>query len=235
MKMKPFEHLIPVLEALDGNKDMLSEVVSLISNADEAKLKNEAVLALSVLKNYDEPKLPFGWVETEKVLAEFARYQLRYGFPIWSTAFAGSDADCARIVRDDPGKFLRLTEDDVRLISQEQNEEKREALKAEFDKIKINYLYIKESRLDNKGCLRAKPFYVLGDQLSDVFGLTFNTVFTLYIQDGDLRVERKDPEDVHVYIIRTFEDGVMPSLSNESATKSLVPYLCEHFGWEIES
>ena len=66
----------------------------------------------------------------------------RYGFVVWSNRTAGTDENCADLVKNDPDYYLGMSEDVVRQISYEACMEEQDILKNEFDSIGVNKVLI---------------------------------------------------------------------------------------------
>lgn len=143
-------------------------------------------------------------------------------------------------MKDDPEYFLGMSEDEVRRMSDEAYGEDRQLIKEEL------------------GNAYTKPVAIIGhverwngkvpvcrslDSIVDIFGLDNGDDLTLYIKDGQFRMDvmhhdgtnsyavykfREDHENVDVNADMNAEDKMMLHL------ESIVPDLVKYFGWQID-
>lgn len=242
MGKESFKNLYPLIEQMAKGQGML-ETISHISNAmmsiAPAQLKEEAKKALGLMDAYKPPVLPFQHIDPDAMKKEYERLEENYSFVIWNSFIAGTNEACADIVHSDPEQYLGWTEEDVRQVSIEANNEDLENLKAEFESIPINGLIVTGSveRWDGR-----RPAFGVRSSLEDIF-----EVFTdmddgiLYIKDGQLRADAGHHDGTNSYVFYTCKEGIDPEdicygdiEGKHPNLESLVPVLSKHFGWELQ-
>lgn len=238
MGKESFKYLYPMIQAaLEGPDRFMSAAVGALNVKSEKAFKEEAEKLIQFMDSYKEPELPFKDITTEQIEKAIKDHENHYGFVVWSNKMAGSDEDCAERVKNDPDNYLGWSEDDVRTVSYEANAEERDIMKAELDSIDVNHILIYGTfgRWDG-----AKPACVIKDSIVDAFELFTGDDCTMYINDGQLRVENAHHDGTDRFSIYTFREDVdVEEKCWETQqevlkdTMSLVPILVKHFGWTL--
>lgn len=242
MGKESFKDLYKVIEVFTGSGNMqeiIASVSDVLKDKDPSDLKKEAEKLLELMDGYKEPVLPFQHVTDEQIEKVTDSLKEQYGFIVWSCLFAGSDEECANIVRNDPDYYLGYSEEDVRLISINSNNEDRVYLMDEFSKIPINGLIITGTVGRWNGTV---PAWGVKESLNDLFAVFCgNCDPILYIKDGQLKAEVHHHDGVNNYVFYTCKEDVDPQSleymehpEDSGELKSLVPVLAEHFNWKLE-
>lgn len=238
MGKESFKNLYSIISAL-SNKDitLLDAITNVLISSESEVVSEEAEKLLELMDSYKEPTVPFTEITQKQIDQQFENFEKSYGFVIWSNVLAGSDEDCARMVNDDPDYFLGMTEEDVRTMSIESNEEDREILIDEFNAMNINGILI--TGTIGRWC-GSQPVFMIRRHLSEIFRALSGDTCTLYIKDGQLRAKCYHHDGENHYTIYTFKKGFGPDeFEYESKekmleqTESLVPVLDKSFGWGI--
>lgn len=238
MAKEHFPELYSMLELIVKSKNDTVDVIieRLARDFSGKSLRSQAEKVMELMDAYEEPTLPFADVTSEQITEKQQHMNDRYGFVVWSNRTAGTDEDCADLVKNDPDYYLGMSEDVVRQISYEACMEEQDILKNEFDSIGVNKVLIFGiiGRWDG-----AKAAFKVADKLRDVFRVFTDNYATLYIKNGELRAENVHHDGTDSFIIRTFKEDVDPdefyrldSDTIEADTESLVPVLNKHFGWK---
>lgn len=239
MGKESFENLYPIIDAIAHNKggSLIKAVENLVGVKADI-LKEQAEKILNFMEGYTEPVLPFKDVTREQIQKSYDTLKKQYGFVIWSNRLADTDEACADIVQNNPDEYLGYSEDDMRLIANEFNNEEKESLKAEFDQISINGLIVTGTiaRWDGQ-----KPAFGIRDSLNNIFDTFTGNEYTLYIQDGQLKGENIHHDGTDHYTFYTCKEGMDPEsicyierIDTRADIESLVPILSKHFGWKMD-
>ena len=230
-----FPNVYDLLSVLISTDNRYLELKNRLDRMDMEMLKEEAQKVLELMDQYKEPELPFKDITAEEISKAFVDLDQRHRFVVWSNMLAGSDADCANRVKADPDYFLGMTEDEVREISQEAYTEDLELIKEEFKKLEIGYILITGTvgRWDGP-----KPVCSVKPDLNSIFQLFTGDISTLYIEDGQLKIENCHHDGTDRFEVFMFESGFNPKsleLTNYGKIRqkavSIVPALNKHFGW----
>lgn len=240
MGKESFKNLYPVLQELaSGRNNAIYMAISALNDTDDEGICEEARTVLTLLDNYEEPKLPFAYIIDEQIQKAIDYQKDTYGFVIWSNLLAGAPEDCAIRVKADPNHFSGMTENEVCNISIKANNEDKEIIKSELCKIKVNGVLIKGTVMLHIG---TQSVTSMEQCLQNIFYLFTGYNSTLYIKDGQLQAENNHRNGMDHYTIYTFKEGVNPEEVDCQAiehnmddyVESLVPVLDKHFGWKLE-
>lgn len=228
-----FKIMEPFVKAAEEGKD-LDKAFEMVKDADPERRQEEAVIILDLMEQFEPPVIPFQDVTEEQIQRARKELEDRYGFIVWTNVLAGTDEDCAAIVKNDPDAYLGCSETAVREISMEQNREDFENLKMEMDRIDINGLVISGSIGRWNGKHRV---VTVRESMSGLFDAMTGEDLILYIKDGQLRAEARHHDGRNHFAFYTFRNGVDPNAADPKAERaeweSLVPILKREFGWEI--
>ena len=217
-------------------EDASSEHMSLIlSQLDIERLKAEARNAVPVLESYVEPVLPFRDVTEEQIEKEREYINRQYGFVIWSDALYGTDEDCACRVNEDPEQFLGMSEDEVRQISFEAGQDDLNLLKGEM----LNAYGASVIVIGTIGRWNGtRQGWKLCTDIRDAFGIFTGDQCTVYLKDGEIRMENVHHDGTDSFMVRKMKPDVDIEDLDEhctdcimDVTESLVPVMCSYFGW----
>ncbi len=172
----------------------------------------------------------------------FKDLEKEYGFIIWTNYFAGSKEDIVRRIKTDPAYFLEKSYEDICCISKDACKENKDIIQNEFLAMNVNCVFITgTSEFDGE----KKQVSIIKHSLADIFevfdGYSYipEDIRTLYIKDGQLRVEIRHQHGVDRYTAFMY-DGCDPDLVsadkviNTKHVKSLVPVLNDYFKWGLE-
>lgn len=217
-------------------EDASSEHVSLmLSQLDMERLKAEARKAVPVLESYVEPVLPFRDVTEEQIEKERESIDRQYGFVIWSDALYSTDEDCARRVNEDPEQFLGMSEDEVRQMSFEAGQEDLDLLKGEMLNAYGASVVVIGTIGRWNGTMQCWKFCT---DIRDAFGALTGDQCTVYLKDGEIRMENVHHDGTDSFMVRRIKPGVdLDDLEDRctdcvmDATESLASAMCSYFGW----
>ena len=230
-----FGSLISFLKAVA--EDPSSEHISLaLASLDKDALSAQAANAVPILEAQKEPGLPFRHVTREQMEARTKRLEEQYGFCIWSSGEYGTDEDCADRVDSDPDSFLGLSEGVVQEIAME-------ACWDDLDCLKGELLEAYGASVVAVGTVGHWTGPIQGfkpcTDIRDAFGLLTGDCCTVYLKDGELRMENVHHDGTDTFMIRKFKgDADFDMLDGAShdkileMTESLLPDMCRYFGWE---
>ena len=220
--------------------EIIRDVSKALKVASPSELKEEAVKVLNMMDDYKEPVPPFQHITKEQAQKAFDDLEKQYGFVIWSTLLAGTDEACVDMVQSDPDYYLEYSEDAIRQLTIEANNEECEFLMEEFAKISVNSLVVTGTIARWDG---PKPAFGIRKSLKDLFEAFTGNGCVLYIKDGELRGENHHHDGIDYYTFYTCKKGVNPEFTRfryidqksiSDDVESLVPALVKHFGWKLE-
>lgn len=184
-------------------------------------------------------ELPFQGMSDEWIGKVISGMDEHYGFIVWGCNMAGEDEYCARMVRQDPGEFAGMSENEAREVYRQACGKERKALEHGFGQIKVNGIYI-EGRANIGNADGPIDVFSVKENLKDVFALFTGkeqgNMCILHIKDGQLRGFNRHNglyDEFTIYALKepvNFRSNVPARVPER---ESLVPVLDAYFRWGL--